>query len=123
MCSFILRIKKKFVSSKIFSLLHPDFFFFFFTNMLFLPDSNLPMPPARSFLCSLLEPDWFYAVCWISGLLENVIMKYTVQFNLIFHGIQNMTVPKINEIFNFHSWISNSVTFTFCRNLFSAVIS
>ena len=99
------------------------FFFFFFTNMLFLPDSNLPMPPARSFLCSLLEPDWFYAVCWISGLLENVIMKYAVQFNLIFHGIQNMTVPKINEIFNFHSWISNSVTFTFCRNLFSAVIS
>ena len=125
MCSFILRIKKKFVCSKIFSLLHPDFFFFFFffTNLLFLPDSNLPMPPAKLFLCSLLEPDWFYAVCWISCLLEIFIMKYTVQFNLISPGILNMTVPKINEIFNFHPWISNSVTVTFCRNLFSAVIS
>ena len=96
---------------------------FFFTNLLFLPDSNLPMPPARLFLCSLLEPDWCYAVCWISCLLEIFIMKYTVQFNLISPGILNMTVPKINEIFNFHPWISNSVTVTFCRNLFSAVIS
>ena len=54
MCSFILRIKKKFVSSKIFSLFHPDIFFFFLQICFSCQ--------IRIFQC--LQPDRFHAVCW-----------------------------------------------------------
>lgn len=62
MCSFILRIKKKFVCSKIFSLLHPDFFFYKSAFLARFESSNASSPivfmqfvGARLVLCSLLD--------------------------------------------------------------------
>ena len=64
MCSFILRIKKKFVSSKIFSLFHPDIFFFFYKYAFpaRFESSNassqivfMQFVGARLVLCSLLD--------------------------------------------------------------------